>query len=293
MTDNGTPAGASAAEAFSLIGNEIRAEILRVLGADPHAGLSFSELRSRVDEDIDSGQFNYHLDKLVGHFVEDADEGYELHPAGLTLYRAIRAGNFDRGTTRDPFPAGFNCYLCNAPVEAGYEDGMFRLACSDCGHEFTNTLLPPSAVEDVDPQALLDYVGQYTRHQLLAHVRGVCPTCVNPLTQSFVPGEEVWSEGSAHFDRWVRFDCDHCGRSQFTSVGMVLLYEPLVISFFDERGVDITRRPYWEFEFVMTDACTTVRSTDPLVLAVEITHEGDTLEVVVDEDLTIVKTTHE
>jgi len=62
-------------ETLSLIGNEVRAEILWAL-SDARGGvgsppvLSFSELRSRVDADVDSSQFNYHLQQLVGHFVE-------------------------------------------------------------------------------------------------------------------------------------------------------------------------------------------------------------------------------
>ena len=90
------------ADAFALVGNETRAEILRVLGEEPWAGLSFSELRSRVDPDLDSGQFNYHLQQLVGQFVRHTDDGYEMRPAGVTLYRTIRAGIFSRTATVDP-----------------------------------------------------------------------------------------------------------------------------------------------------------------------------------------------
>jgi len=53
MTDDG-PRDASAQspaelkETFATIGNETRAEILRILGDDPYSGVSFSELRSRM-----------------------------------------------------------------------------------------------------------------------------------------------------------------------------------------------------------------------------------------------------
>jgi hypothetical protein len=39
--------------------------------------VSFSELRDRVGT-RDSGQFNYHLDQLTGHFIRATDSGYEL-----------------------------------------------------------------------------------------------------------------------------------------------------------------------------------------------------------------------
>jgi DNA-binding HxlR family transcriptional regulator len=56
----------TAAEAFEVLGNEIRtAMVLELADAGP---LSFSELRERVGV-TDSGRFNYHLEKLVGRFV--------------------------------------------------------------------------------------------------------------------------------------------------------------------------------------------------------------------------------
>jgi len=47
--------GLTPEDAFGLLGNEIRAEIMRVLGEDPHAGLSFSTLRARVHDDGSPG----------------------------------------------------------------------------------------------------------------------------------------------------------------------------------------------------------------------------------------------
>jgi DNA-binding transcriptional ArsR family regulator len=91
----------TAEDAFALIGNETRAEILRVLGQDAHSAFSFSELRSRLNPDIDSSQFNYHLRQFVGHFVEQTNDGYQVRPRGRTLYRMIRAGTFTRHKSFD------------------------------------------------------------------------------------------------------------------------------------------------------------------------------------------------
>lgn len=122
----------------------MRAEILRVLGEDPNEGLSFSEFRERVEMDVYSGQFDYHLQKLVGHFVGRTDDGYEIHAARLALYRDIRAGRFNRRPELDPFAVGFECYYCRTAVEASSEDSSFRLRCPDCEHVYTHTMLPPS-----------------------------------------------------------------------------------------------------------------------------------------------------
>jgi DNA-binding transcriptional ArsR family regulator len=281
--------GLTAEDAFALVGNELRAEILRVLGEVPHEGLSFSELRSRVDEDVDSGQFNYHLQKLVGPFVEDTDDGYVLRAPGLSLYRAIQSGAFNRERSVGPFGAGFDCYFCATPVEASYEDGSFRLTCPGCDHLFASTMLPPSAVEG-ETAELLARVDQYNRHRMLLASRGVCPVCVNPLDLEFVPPEEVWSEGSERLEVFVHRACPHCGRSQYMTVGLALLYHPALISFFYDHGVDLTAVNHWELEFVLSDNHTTVRSRDPWEVELSVTRDGETLELVVDETLNVVET---
>ena len=281
--------GLTAEDAFALVGNELRAEILRVLGEVPHEGLSFSELRSRVDEDVDSGQFNYHLQKLVGPFVEDTDDGYVLRAPGLSLYRAIQSGAFNRERSVGPFGAGFDCYFCATPVEASYEDGSFRLMCPGCDHLFASTMLPPSAVEG-ETAELLARVDQYNRHRMLLASRGVCPVCVNPLDLEFVPPEEVWSEGSERLEVFVHRSCPHCGRSQHMTVGLALLYHPALISFFYDHGVDLTAVNHWELEFVLSDNYTTVRSRDPWEVELSVTLDDEALELVVDEELNVLET---
>jgi len=47
--------GLTLEDAFEMLGHEILAEIMRVLGEDPHAGLSFSTLRARVHDDGSPG----------------------------------------------------------------------------------------------------------------------------------------------------------------------------------------------------------------------------------------------
>ncbi|WP_164471844.1 winged helix-turn-helix domain-containing protein [Halosimplex salinum] len=279
--------GADPEDAFALVGNETRAAILRALGETPHEGVSFSDLRERVDPDIDSGQFNYHLSQLTGQFVDDDDEGYTLRAEGLALYRLIRAGTVNRRASVEPFEVGLDCYFCDAPVEGEYEDGTFELRCPDCEHMYSHAQFPPSTVETGDTSDLLDRVDQYNRHKMLAYARDVCPICVSPLDTEFVPGEDVWSEGSERFDVFVSTDCEHCGASHYMSVGLAVLYHPAVVAFFHDHGVDVTSVPHWELEWAMTDEYLTVRSTDPWEVALSVPAGDETLELVVDEELTV------
>jgi DNA-binding HxlR family transcriptional regulator/rubredoxin len=288
MTDESDPPDRTATEeAFALISNEIRAAILGVLGETPHEALSFSELRERVGGDVDSGQFNYHLQQLVGQFVEHTDDGYEMSPRGRALYRAVRSGALTESATVEPFDAGIDCHFCGTAVEASYEEGSFDVRCPGCGHVYSHTAVPPGNVEDVDPETLLTRVDQYNRHEMLAYARGVCPVCVNGLDASFVRGEDVWSEGAERFDVFVSHECDHCGKSHYMTVGVALLYHPALVSFFHRRGVDVTSVPVWELPFAMTDRDVTVRSTDPWEVALRVTRDGDALELVVDQSLNV------
>lgn len=290
MTDDDGGGGTEPEAAFALLGNDTRAAILGVLGETPHEGLSFSQLRERVDRDVDSGQFNYHLQKLVGEFVDHGEAGYTMNPRGLAVYRAVRSGSLTGSASVEPFDAGVDCHFCGAAVTASYEDGSFEVRCPDCGHVYSHTSLPPATVEDADPADLLDRVDQFNRHEMLAYARGVCPVCVNGLDPEFVTGDAVWSEGAEDLDVFVAHDCDHCGQRHFMTVGLALLYHPALVAFFHERGEDVTSVPAWELEFAMTDHRTTVRSRDPWEVALAVECGGDVLELVVGEDLAVTET---
>lgn len=291
--DSAPQSTAALKETFATIGNETRAEILRILGEDPYAELSFSELRSRMAEDIDSGQFNYHLKQLLDQFVNRTENGYTLRPEGVTLYRLIRAGSFTQELHLEPFEAGFDCYFCGTAVEAHYETGVFELACPGCAYQYGKARLPPSAIDPDDPQAALSLIDQYLRQDILALPRGVCPFCVNDLDITFVPGEEVWMESAAELDVLVEYDCDHCGNGHYLSVGLSLLYNSSLIAFFEDHGVDITTVPHWELEFALTNDAVTVRQTDPWEVALEVSRGDETLVLVVDENLTVLEATRD
>ncbi|WP_232686057.1 winged helix-turn-helix domain-containing protein [Halobacterium zhouii] len=297
MGENGesepeTLTGFDADEVFALVGNETRAAIVHALGEAggrdvARATLSFSELRKRVGGDVRSSQFNYHLQQLVGSFVEHVDDGYRLHRVGMRLYRTIVAGTFTQRELLDPFEVGVDCYFCGSAVEAAYEDAQFMVQCPDCGHAYIRMLMPPSAVDTDDDAELLARVDQFNRRDLLAYGRGVCTICAHPLDTQLIPAADAPMAGSAELDVFVHRPCDHCGAQPHVTLGLALLYDPDVVSFFRERGLDVTSTPVWELEFAMTDRYTTVRSTDPWEVALELTRDGDTLELVVDGDLNV------
>ena len=74
--------GPRAVEAFSILGHETRLAILLALweAYEPFAAenaVPFAELRRHVGM-RDGSQFNYHLSRLVGHYVQKTETRYEL-----------------------------------------------------------------------------------------------------------------------------------------------------------------------------------------------------------------------
>jgi DNA-binding transcriptional ArsR family regulator len=79
-------------EAFAALGNETRIAILLTLEGCGDA-LSYSELMRQVGV-YDSGRFNYHLNKLLGHFIDGSNDGYRLRDVGVRAARAVEAETF-------------------------------------------------------------------------------------------------------------------------------------------------------------------------------------------------------
>ena len=280
-------------DAFSLIGNEVRAAIVETLAAPEDEGpwkeLSFSTLRERVDPEMDTGQFNYHLQQLVGTFVQRTEDGYQITATGVHLYRTIASGRYTRSETIEPFDAGFDCHFCGARVEGFYEDDQFHIECPDCAHTYVHTIVPPSVIDDEDE--LLRRIDRITREEARLAADRVCPRCLHRLDVGFIRAEDSYFHEGEHLDVQVRATCPHCGASRTMSVGTALLDEAALVSFAHEHGLDVTDVPIWELAFASTDRTVSVRSRDPWEVALSLSLDGETLELVVDDTLSVLETT--
>lgn len=275
--------------AFALVGNDIRADILRVLGERAHETVPFSELREATDVEADSGQFNYHLQQLVDAFVVHSEDGYRLRPEGLTLYRAIVAGTFTRRSSTDTFDAGFACYFCGGAVEAFYADARITIRCPDCEHRYHFGQAPPSIADGTDGAALLDRVNDFSRHDMLTFARGVCARCATPVDIELLTVEESPFDVYHELDLFAAFNCHNCGAGQYMSVGTALLREPALIAFCHDHDLDVTKTPFWELEFAMTDHCVTVLETDPWRVEFSLTMDEETLTLVIDGEMAVIE----
>lgn len=289
----GSEDGLTPEDAFAILGNEYRARIIYTLGdaqgiEGPRPAMSFSELYAAADADVATSQFNYHLQKLVGPFIDKTDEGYRLRHEGVKLYRTILAGTYTtESLSVEPIDVGVSCYYCSAPIEATYRDRRVTIACSSCDRQYSDTTMPPSLV-DADEDALLERIDQHVRHRILAFSKGVCSVCASGLRTQFLTPDEIAAPGFGELGVFVHRACEHCGAQQYMSVGLSLLYNARLIAFFEERGLDVTMTPIWELEFAMTDRFVDVRSIDPWEVALALQRDGDELELIVDDDLNVI-----
>jgi hypothetical protein len=308
MSDrNATPSGPTPRETFELVGNETRAETLRVLAAARGGGLppalSFSELRDRIDVDVGSSQFNYHLSRLVGTLVEDRSEGsgqlvdafvtdesgYALSPTGTFLTRLLTATGTPEGVSLDrgPLDTDTDCHYCGRTLRARYANRTFRVWCPGCDHQYVYTLTPPGLVAgDPDADALLDRADRYLRHKYTTFADGSCPLCANAAPPEVVAPETVNWPRADRLAALVRRRCDHCGNLNYALVGTELLTDPGVVAACHEAGVDVRNTRLWALPFAVTDRHTTVESA-PWRATLALPADDATLAVTVDDDLTV------
>jgi len=178
-------------DAFSALGNETRIDILRALGdADPP--LSFSELYDRIDID-DSSQFNYHLDRMVDHFVE-RDDGYRLTRAGQRVVEAVLSGSVTESPEFPRTEVDASCPYCDGTVEIRYGTGGVEHFCRDCDGRYGTVgredgtarpvegylgrnPFPPAGVQNRTPDEVLEASWVWGTLEVLTLSSGICPRC--------------------------------------------------------------------------------------------------------------------
>ena len=265
-------------DAFELLAEETRADVLRALAAhqrdhprDPT--LSFSELRERAGV-ADSGNFNYHLGKLDGRFVQKPDDGYALTPRGVRL-AALAVAGFEDPDFGDPEPVGADCPACGEPLAVAYDEGMVAVACGS-DHVFPRSFMrPPGADREPDDLArVASLLGRQTAERVAA---GVCPVCdgrveVSPrdLGTEVVP---VTYTGT----------CADCGTPVGVPPEFVASTVPAVVAFWYDRGIDVAETPVWKLP--LWDAATTERDGDEVVVTLDCA--GDQLRVTFDDNASV------
>lgn len=299
-------------QAFAVLGNQTRIRILHTLGT-ADGSLSFSELRDRVG--LRQGeQFNYHLSKLVGHFVEKTDAGYALRQPGQRVIEAVLSGAITEDPSVDPTPVDWwSCPYCGGEVEVRYRGELLERSCTECPALFREgnrpaapaqlqdrgnlgaLRLPPAGVTGRSADELLAAATTWGYGQWLLGAKGVCPRCAARVDHSITicedhdEGEGFCTRCGDRYAVTFQADCTNCPLHLGSPISMYLGASPALLSFGLDHGMDPLTDPWdwgWEYD-------EEVLSTDPFRGRFSFIIDDDALTVTVDEDLEVVEVERE
>jgi len=182
----------------------------------------------------DSGNFNYHLDKLRGRFVEQTAEGYVLTYPGSAVVAALVGGDYDESASLGPAPYGDPCPLCDAALAVRYDEGVLELACEGSEHHSVAYSLPPHAVDADDLPAAADLMARRAHAETALLADGRCPMCFGTVDRSVVdlPAPEL--------PPGIDATCRRCGMPYVLTVGHVAAHEPEAAALLAAHGEDLS-----------------------------------------------------
>lgn len=277
-------------EASEALGNPIRAAILRALWSAPGEALSFSELRRRAGSP-DSGQFNYHLGELVGTFVEQTDEGYRPVLNGMRVLRTALFGVDGDPPTFDAVPIDSPCHHCGGELFARYDGQHARVQCGACDKLLLDETVPPATLQTRTPQEAITAFDRWVLARSWLMAEGVCPDCADRPDRQLFQTRHGRNESLSYLR--IRHVCGNCGYESDVPVWLhvLLARHSAIVSFYQQRGVDLGEAPVWELTAYGKDARVTLDSEAPVRVGVELEYDGDGLRLTLDETLRVVETT--
>lgn len=283
---DGEDGAAAPDRAFWLLSDETRLDILRAVWAADADVLSFSEIRDRVGRP-NSGQFNYHLGKLAGHYLTKVDGGYRLSPAGREVVRAVLAGSLTEQPRFDPVPLDGTCADCGGELVVRYDEhGVIE--CADCTTTVMWNEFPPAGLDGRSPEAFAAAFDRWTQRRFRLAMDGVCPSCAARMSVTVIePGDD------GDDDLSTLHRCDNCRYEARVPLFGHVVQHPAVVSFFHDRGVDITSIPYWELQALSREFDENVINHDPWIAEVVVQFDDARMRLELDADLAVTDVTVE
>lgn len=313
-TGPGEPGWLSPDEAFAVLGNETRLTILQVLG-DADAPLAFSDLYDRVEYDS-TANFNYHLEKLQGHFVRRTEEGYDLRQAGQRVVEAVLSGAVTDAPEMKSTQVDMGCPLCGAPTAVSYQQERLDMYCTRCSGLFgrVDTIaelsappeyghlgymtLPPAGIQGRTATETLEAAWAWSQFKFIARGNGMCPRCSAPVERSVTVCENHDDSDGA---------CDRCGRNSAVYLHVrctncindmqgiitgILLGNTDLQAFLTAHGINLVAPDSIDYAFkTIGDFEEEVVTTDPFEARFTFTVDDDAITLTIGEDLSVVDVT--
>ena len=296
-------------EAFTVLGDEARLEVLQTLG-EADEPLAYSELFARVEYD-DSTNFHYHLNKLLDHFIERTDAGYVLRQAGRRVVEAILSGAVTDDPVLEPTAVDKPCVVCSAPIEVAFHQEQVKLHCPECdgvvsesrleGDRFGTfgnqgfVPLPPAGVQGRTATEVLYAAELWVGTNMRAAAEGICPRCSATIEQSISVCETHdatdgrCDECGLRFGANLRVTCTNCLFDEGVYLPAYLASRTELMGFMIEHGIDPFSPEGFDFPIAAVDE--TILSQDPFEARYAFIADDDTLALTVDGDLSVIDVT--
>lgn len=307
--DGGAAPGPSPDDAFAILGNEMRIQVLQALGEtdDP---LSFTKLRNRIGV-RQGGQFNYHLDKLVGHFVVKLDEGYALSHSGRRVVEAVLSGMVTESPRMDRTEIDWPCERCGGSVEVTYEQERVERYCTECAGTYGHSTrpdqtaeygylgafsLPPAGVQGRSPLEIQQAAAIWGYLEVLTAVSGVCPNCSARVEYSLDvctdhdATDDLCTRCENRYAVWLDLHCTNCIYTLRSSVGALLVVTPELLEFLAGHGLT-PFAPLHRYPEVVWAPTEEVLSHEPFGARFTFDVDGASCLITVDDTLSVIDVT--
>lgn len=294
-------------EAFSALGNETRIRILQTL-AEEDTPLSFTELRARLDY-RHGGQFYYHLDQLVAHFVDKTDDGYELRPAGRRVIQAVQSGAVTEAPVIERKTTDASCQLCSASIEIQYVDERVEAFCTACrgvwgenkqGQDgyLGSRYLPPAGIKGRSQEAMYRAAWTWTQLEIFAIGSSICPACSAPLGHEPLVCEEhgtntdLCERCGRRYAVYLRSQCTHCPFETASTLPVCVITNTDFLAYLTTHDLNpIMPNSIADVQRVFSDFDEEVISIEPFEVKVTFAIDGGSIALTLDEELDIVEVT--
>ncbi len=309
--DTSRPDMAATNEAFKLLSDETRLELLEALweGTDPvdSSPMRFTDLRERVSAD-DPGQIHYHLDKLTAHFVRHSEEGYALRESGKRIVRMLVSGIALEHPEIEPAAIDISCPYCGGQTLFSYRDGWRYLECTDCDTRCVPSFppgvismseFPPSGLRGRTPDEISHADWIWTAHRRASVMDGVCPECAGamPVTSINICDDHQpdWEEYQfcEHCESifWILVShvCEQCEYRWSMPISNYLTREPAVTAFYYDHGIEFDYSTPEQFSLLL-NVDKELLSEDPLRIRITIPLGENELTLTYDDQLNVVST---
>lgn len=295
--------------AFANLANETRIDILRAL-ARSDGPLRFSEIRESTGL-REGGQLNYHLDKLVGHFVVKKEDRYALSHSGRRIVEAVLSGTVTEDERMDRTEIDWPCERCGASVEITYEQERVERYCTECAgtyghptrpdqtaeHGYLGAFsLPPAGIRGRSPLEIQQAAAIWGHLEVLTAVSGVCPNCSAKVEYSL----DVCTDHSATGDLcprcenryavWLDLHCTNCTYTLQSSLGALLVVTPELLEFLAGHGLT-PFAPSHRYPEVVWAPAEQVLSHEPFEARFTFEVDEESCSLTVDDTLSVIHVT--